>query len=1011
MPIDQDAVDRNFAAQLRRWRASRGLTQAALAERAACSAEVIRKFESGARRPSLQTADALAAALDLSGEQRLQFVAAARGIDLEPVEAAAQPAQSVPPPLIQPTWFARTKLQPPRRRSAVLLRSRLMERMRQGIAGARLALVVAPAGAGKTTLLASTLVALARPYAWVNLDEEDNDPRRLLALLAAAADQLAQNAGVEARRLLAATLNAQFDQALLARRCIDALVNELFERLAQPSLLVLDDLHVLTAPACLAAMTELIEQLPQQLTLIVAARQDPPLPLSRWRARRELAEVRLDDLRFSDDETAALLNNILGLGLSSAEISALGRRTEGWAAGLSLFAASLERITTPLERERFFARLTSTDHTLFDYLAEEVLNRQDPFVRMFLLETAVLPALTPAACRAVTGRADAVVVLEDLYRRNLFLAQLDDQFTGESGEASYRYHDLFRDFLRVRLVQEAPDHARAVHLRAASAAKDPAQAVEHLLQAGAWDRAAAAIVPLVQLLLDRGAQRRLRLWLEAMPAPVVQHEPRLALAMAIVLADSARAADALAWLAFAEQGAAQLPDSVETLDLRGQIALHAAMLAAFAGDAPQMIAQTERAVTLLRPAQQALRAQAYFLQGLIAVGGGDLASAEQRFAEAADSGAAAGRTYLASVAINNQIYMQRARGNHHAALTTCERVLRRGSAVSHFTGMIQTWQADLLRERNELDAALELADAGVDSSLFWDNADFVMLAHVTLARVYQARGEPAAARAALAAAYRHAGPIAWMKPITAAFEAQLNLIDGDAATIARAHPLAEDDLIPFRGLSPHGYVYDYEHRRIIASQAALAVARADGTIDALRAHLARLRASAGAAGVTWLQVKSLVLEALAADLSDDMPCARAALLQALRISAAEGYMRVFLDEGKPLIGLMRALCASARHAAEEPAILLARRLLDALQGGSGPSASSSAPLPALEEPLTRREQDVLQLLARGASNADIADQLVISPHTVKRHIANILGKLGVHSRTAAAIRARDLGLS
>ena len=410
------------------------------------------------------------------------------------------------PSAAQPPIFARSKLQPPRPRTDLLPRERLLGRIRARLGAARLILVSAPAGSGKTTLLSSLLTARAgiehgasssehagqnhghqqalvpppntqvsmlNPpprAAWVTLDADDNDPARFLAVLLAALGQLA---GDGQSQRAAPPLPAGFPPAAsapqAARQALDAAINRLVEAGVGPALLVLDDLHLVTEPAAFAALDHLIAILPAQLTLALATRQDPPLNLTRLRAARELIELHTSDLRFTLEETGRLLNERLALALDEEALAALHARTEGWATGLSLLAASLDTIEAPDERARFVSAIADADGYLFDYLADEVLNRQDPFVRAFLLETSILSELTPKACRAVTGRDDAAQILDELYRRNLFLVRLAGGPGRERGEsATYRYHDLFRTFLRERLRQEAPEWLEQLHCRAAA---------------------------------------------------------------------------------------------------------------------------------------------------------------------------------------------------------------------------------------------------------------------------------------------------------------------------------------------------------------------------------------------------------------------------------------------------------------------------------------------------------------------------------------------------------------
>jgi|694.fasta_scaffold81133_3 LuxR family maltose regulon positive regulatory protein len=247
-----------------------------------------------------------------------------------------------------------------------------------------------------------------------------------------------------------------------------ALVNELFEH-ETPVCLLLDDLHYVTHEDIHAALDFLVERLPPQVTLVIATRHDPGLALAQLWARREMIELRLEELRFTRDEAAALLNQQLGVALSAAELAALMKRTDGWAAGMTLLSAAFERLTTPAARTLFIDQLAHNNRYIFDYLAESVLNREDSATRTFLIATAIFDELHPTLCRAVTGQADADSLLHALFRRNLFVMLLETSDGSQAGASPtiYRYHDLFRDFLREQLRRQPSEYVRALHQRAA----------------------------------------------------------------------------------------------------------------------------------------------------------------------------------------------------------------------------------------------------------------------------------------------------------------------------------------------------------------------------------------------------------------------------------------------------------------------------------------------------------------------------------------------------------------
>lgn len=414
-----------------------------------------------------------------------------------------------------------TKLYPPQSRKDAISRPRLLAALREGLTSRRLILLSTPAGYGKSTLLAALPSACPDlPLTWLTLDRRDNDPTLFLTYLIATLQRLNPECGSVAQALLSGPA-APTDPGIQTQRIIGVLINEVMEILPQPFALILDDLHLISEPVVYATLDYLLERLPPQMHWVVASRYDPPLPLARLRARGQLAELRLADLAFTYDETAAFLNDTLHLGLSPGDLEALQARTEGWPAGLRLLAGSLAAIPTPAGRSAFIADLARTDRYVFDFLADEVLSRQDRTVRTFLLETSILTELTPSLCRAVTGRSDAGAVLENLYHHGLFVVAVDPART------TFRYHALFAEFLRQCLEREMGQRVTELHCRAARAQAASELAIDHYLAAGMWEQAAQAIEQVGPNLLRQSLLDTLTGWIHALPAPVRDARPRL----------------------------------------------------------------------------------------------------------------------------------------------------------------------------------------------------------------------------------------------------------------------------------------------------------------------------------------------------------------------------------------------------------------------------------------------------------------------------------------------------
>ena len=346
----------------------------------------------------------------------------------------------------------RTKLRAPFTRAELVDRPRLRDAIARGLRGP-LTLVTAPAGFGKTTLVAAAVQGLALPMAWLTLNHQDSQARRFLTYLVAALRAADASLAGEAARRLASPLPTPVDVVLTN------LVNDLVEY-ASDVVLVLDDYHTIAGQAVHDAVVFLLDYMPPNLHLIIASRSDPPLPLARLRARGQVVELRAVDLKFTTAEAGRFLNNAMGLSLDAGAVAALGKRTEGWIAGLQMAALSLRHRD---DASAFVEGFSGTHRYIFDYLLEEVLSCQSPEIRRFLLRTSILARLMAPLCDAVLaelGGCDAV--LDRLERDNLFLVPLDDDRTW------YRYHHLFADLLGACLQQElGANDVAALHARAA----------------------------------------------------------------------------------------------------------------------------------------------------------------------------------------------------------------------------------------------------------------------------------------------------------------------------------------------------------------------------------------------------------------------------------------------------------------------------------------------------------------------------------------------------------------
>ena len=904
-----------------------------------------------------------------------------------------------------------TKLHVPRPQPGFVPRPRLAEALSEGLAR-RLILVCAPAGSGKTALLADWAPSGSRPVAWLSLDAADNDPVRFWRHTVAALDRARPGIGERAGLLLGPPALASFEGL------VTALINDLA---AQPGdgevLLVLDDYHLIDAQPVHASLAFLLEHLPPGLHLVLASRADPPLPLARLRAGGQLSELRTADLRFSTEEAAALLRESAGADLPAAAVAALAARTEGWVAGLRLAALSLARQADPAG---FVAAFSGSHRYVLDYLTEEVLDRQQEELRTFLLETSLLERLSAGLCDAVTGRTDSRAMLERVERAGLFLVPLDEV------RDWWRYHHLFADLLRARLQQQRPGRVVSLHRAAAAWCEDHGladDAVRHALAAGdpAW--AARLVERYADAFLLRSEDATLQRWLAALPAGLAGSRPRLLLAQARLALLSHRVEAAEVALDAAERALASAPGvgdepfepsvgraASHLANVPAAIALGRTLLAALHGDAERAITFARRTLAEADEGEWLLTSHANGYLGVAEWLRGQLTEAERALSSSIAQGRAAGQPTMTAWVYKDLGQVQRAQGRLDTAAGTYRQALEDAAATSRTAlpaaGIAYVGLAEVAYQRNELDTALRHVSEGIGACRQMNFTQPLATGLATLAWIRQARGDAAGAREAMEEAGQ-AGPgpgVAGLLNPVPAQQARLQLAQGEVAAAAR---WAQQ-----RGLGPDESGYPREPEYLVLARVLLAQDRPGAALTLLE----RLREAAVSQDRAGSVIEIGALQALALAAAGQENAAVDTLAGALTLACPQGYVRVFADEGPPMAALLGALVAAQRAeqaAARGVPLGCLARVLGAFGGkpaAPGAGRGAAAVVPGLVEQLTARESQVLALLAAGAPNPRIAEQLVVSLDTVKKHVSHLLGKLGAANRTEAVTRARQLGL-
>jgi LuxR family maltose regulon positive regulatory protein len=872
------------------------------------------------------------------------------------------------------------------------LRQRLIDQLNIGVQ-LKLTLVSAPAGYGKTTLLSSWLRETNVPSAWLSLDEGDNNPLYFLQYFITALQRLIPAIDANLLGMLQGVQPIPFDPF------INLLINEITKQPA-PFVLILDDFHLIHSQPTLDLVAYLLERMPAHMHLVLLTRTDPPLPLSRLRVRNQMMDIRVDRLRFTLDEVAVFLNEVMGLKLSADDIATMEARTEGWVAGLQLAALSMQGSK---DIRAFITAFAGSHHYIMDYLVGEVLNEQSGSVRSFLLQTSILDRLCGPLCEAVIDvddgeGGDGQEMLQALEQMNLFVTPLDDE------RRWYRFHNLFADVLNRHLEKGFPQRIPELHRRASRWYEHNGfipEAIQHALAAGDQDRAAHLIEQNGGHLLMRGEVVTLLKWLETVES-YVHGRPWLAIlkAWALILSGHLERVERTLQAAETLVSSLETKSTVKIRIMLGSLAAARAQWASMQAEADLAAEFAQQALAYLpenNPFSNSIRGVTTVILGDISSMKGNLKEARHAYEEAVRIGRITDNVYLSIITTINLADVLVELGELHLAGRLYSEILkiavRPDGSRSPWAGRAYAGLSKVLYERNDLETAIQYACQAIELCQQWEDFDLLVEGYTILMRLEHRRANPDKAKEAILAIEQLAGehPFSpgrsiWLSSCLARFWIDQGNLE-TASRFIQASNISIGDEISYL-CEPAYFVL-------------LRLLLARGDYDISQALSQRLLQKAEAATRTGRIIEVLVLQALILQGKKDLDQALAVLEKALSLAQPQGYARTFLDEGEPMAKLL--YLAKSRLIEKE----YATDLLSAM-GKATSKIQPSAQL--LIEPLSLRELEVLALIESGYSNQEIADKLVISITTVKRHISNIYAKLGVKSRTQAISIGRELRL-
>ncbi len=897
----------------------------------------------------------------------------------------------------------------------ILSRPRIQERLEEDLTAAegfirQLTLVSAPAGFGKTTLVRKWLAGREDRTAWYSLNQEDNEPERFWLYLISAMQTVESGVGNGPLEMLRSTVLSS-DPSMVSQSLLTPLLNDLFA-LENPLFLVLDDYHLINNPQIHKDMTFFIENLPPALHLVVTTRSDPAWPLPRWRARRKMAEIRLEELKFSREEADWLFNTCKGLQLDESQVTALYNKTEGWVTGLQLAAFSL---STSRNTEEFINSFAGSHRHVLHFLSEEVFSRQSGDIQDFLLQTSILNRFCAPLCDEVTGKTNSSEVLAVLERDNLFVIPLDDQSTW------YRYHQLFADLLLHQLKMAAPDKVDELHEKAGRwflKEGEPGEAVHHAFSSNNLETAAQIIHEhFDEVMQDKGSSY-LNRCLEDFHPELLKKFPRLAAHKAFYRLLRKGREEAKESLELAEE--LEYENKEEQREYAGIVAAVKAYNNVYTQNFSKVLENAEKALQLLPRESHYWRMSVAVFSGDARLFSGNPKDAYPYYMEARLHSQKIGSHifFLSSgfKLATTLYYLGRLKEAEEMARDMLQAARKAGLSAVPRAGLLWVLLGELLREKGELEEAERCIERGLflsrpeKPSLGW-NYLFKTALYFTRQEYHNAQKtikeiETLHSQGEL--------PNFIMFP-AAVWKARILLELGEAARgreVLFNAGIKEDN--PVQGGQEKGF--------LVLCRLLMAENKAGPGLA--EKYMKPVEELANRGEQNRLLLETLLVKAMAEEQAGSLESAEASLVSALRIGFESGYYQVFHDEGRNLAPVFsrvvkgmnrdsslrknRDLLKYVNKISQE---MILKESTGETPGTGGRVKKTGEPsYQELVEQLTARELEILHLISQGFSNQDISEKLYLSVGTVKWYTSNIYGKLGVRGRAQAVSRGVTLKL-